>query len=89
MRLACSPVQADISSVRFLALSNITDYAPRHYVDIGLVADWESGEPEVKEPEKCESWNWYSLDELPEPLFSMVYNYLEAYTNGNHYYDAR
>ena len=36
-------------------LANVTKYAPKHYVHIGLVADWKSGEPKVLEPEKSES----------------------------------
>ncbi len=27
-----------------------------------------NGEPKVIEPEKCESWNWYSLNELPSNI---------------------
>lgn len=27
-----------------------------------------AGSVEVKEPEKCEGWDWYSLDNLPLPL---------------------
>src|SRR4051812_31673361 len=35
----------EIENVRFLCLVNVREYAPKHYVDIGLVADWKSGEP--------------------------------------------
>ena len=48
----------EIANVRFQYLSNITVWEPRHYVHIGLAADWKSGEPQVLEPEKCESWGW-------------------------------
>jgi len=41
----------------------------QHYVDIALVADWESGEPKVLEPNKLEKWEWRDFDNLPEPLF--------------------
>jgi 8-oxo-dGTP diphosphatase len=27
-----------------------------------------SGKPQIMEPEKCESWDWYDLDNLPENL---------------------
>lgn len=33
----------EIENVRFLRLLNLKDYAPKHYVDIGLIADWKSG----------------------------------------------
>jgi 8-oxo-dGTP diphosphatase len=44
----------EIHNIRFLRLFNLKTYAPKHYVDIGLIADWKSGEPQLLEPEKCE-----------------------------------
>lgn len=77
-----------IHNVRFLRLMNLKTYAPKHYVDIGLIADWKSGEPEIMEPEKIEEWNWYDINELPEPLFSPIPSYIEAYKTGKNYWDA-
>ncbi len=31
--------------------------------------DWVEGEPQVLEPDACESWEWYVWDRLPSPLF--------------------
>jgi 8-oxo-dGTP diphosphatase len=78
----------EIENVRFLRLYNFKDYAPKHYVDIALVCDWKSGEPEVKEPEKVESWNWYAMDELPEPLFKACVISVDALKTGRNYYDS-
>ena len=61
-----------IGPMRFLRVLNSFDYAPKHYVDIAFAAEWKSGEPEVREPDKVESWDWYDPDDLPSPLFSMV-----------------
>ena len=52
----------DIENVRFLRLYNLKEYAPKHYADIGLLADWKKGSPRVMEPDKSESWGWYDLD---------------------------
>jgi 8-oxo-dGTP diphosphatase len=41
----------------------------KHYVTLCVVADWESGEPVVKEPEKTSAWQWFSWTKLPKPLF--------------------
>src|SRR3989339_139894 len=60
-----------IKNIRFQFLSNVTWYAPKHYVHIGLLADWDSGDPVVLEPEKAESWEWYEVEKLPQPLFFM------------------
>lgn len=69
----------EIENIRFLCVSNMDRYAPKHYIDIGLVADWRSGEPTVMEPEKAEFWNWYELDSLPEPLFGVMHNYFKRH----------
>jgi hypothetical protein len=34
-----------------------------------MAADWESGEVEIKEPEKFNPAKWFALDALPTPLF--------------------
>lgn len=78
----------EIENIRFLCVSNIIQYKPKHYIDIGLVADWKSGEPTVLEPDKCEGWEWYSLDNLPSPLFKMDEYYIEAYKTGRNYFDT-
>ena len=78
----------EITNVRFLCITNLKKYAPKHYIDIGFVADWQSGEPQLLEPDNFESWAWYDLDQLPEPLFDSVYNYIEAYKTGKNYFDS-
>lgn len=77
-----------IANVRFLRLSNLKTYAPKHYVDIGMIADWAGGETSVREPDKIEGWGWYDLDALPEPLFSTISSYIEAYRKGRNFWDA-
>lgn len=78
----------EIGELDFLCLINLKEYAPKHYVDIGFVAKWQGGEPMVAEPDKFESWDWYPLDRLPEPLFGAIPYYLEAYRTGKSYFDA-
>ena len=77
----------EIENIRFLRLLNLKTYAPKHYVDIGLLADWKSGEPKIIEPEKIEGWDWYEMDKLPSPLFSTIPTYIEAYKTGKNYWD--
>lgn len=87
-REATEEAGVEIGNVRFLCLSNFQKYAPKCYVDIGLVADWVAGEPEVREPDKCAGWAWYSLDQLPSPLFGVVEHYMEARRTGRNYFDV-
>lgn len=76
-----------IKNVHFLRLFNLKTYAPKHYVDVGLVADWKSGEATVLEPKKCGGWRWYSIDKLPKPLFSTIPSYIKAYKTGKNFFD--
>jgi 8-oxo-dGTP diphosphatase len=77
----------EIENIRFLSLSNEKQYKPKHHVNIGLIADWKSGEPQVLEPDKMIGWDWYDLDQLPQPLFATVSKYIEAIKTGKNYFD--
>ena len=77
----------EIDNIRFLKISNLKDYAPKHYIDIGLIADWKSGEPQVMEPDKVEDWGWYDIDNLPQPLFASIETYIEAYKTHRNFWD--
>jgi len=76
-----------IKNIRFQLLSNLKRYAPKHFVHIGLSADWQSGEPRVLEPDKCEFWAWYALDDLPQPLFETCRTAINSFETGRNYYD--
>jgi 8-oxo-dGTP diphosphatase len=78
----------EIENIRFQLLANVTKYAPKHYVHISLLADWKSGEPKVLEQEKCESWDWYDLENLPSPMFEMCKLSIESYGVGKNYWDV-
>ena len=53
----------------------------KHYINLMLTADWATGEPEVREPEKCERWEWFAWDNLPSPLFLPLQNHInQGYT---------
>jgi 8-oxo-dGTP diphosphatase len=44
----------EIKNIRFSSLTNVTHFPPHHYVMIGLIADWSSGEAQVLEKDKCD-----------------------------------
>ncbi|MEK7610759.1 MAG: NUDIX domain-containing protein [Patescibacteria group bacterium] len=79
----------EIDNIRFQFIANVTKYAPKHYVHIGLVADWKSGEPKALEPEKSESWVWYDFDNLPDPIFEMCKLSFKSRETGTNYFDVQ
>jgi 8-oxo-dGTP diphosphatase len=46
----------------------------KHYITVYAIGDYKSGEAEIKEPEKCGCWKWFSPDKLPKPLFAPLKN---------------
>jgi len=54
------------------------DFFPdKHYITLFVIADSEGGEAELREPEKCVSWEWRDWNDLPEPLFLPITNLLK------------
>ena len=41
----------------------------KHYVTLFVTASCPVGEPQLLEPNKCSSWQWFRWHEMPEPLF--------------------
>ncbi|MEK9157368.1 MAG: NUDIX domain-containing protein [Patescibacteria group bacterium] len=76
-----------IGPLRFVCIMNNHLHNPHHFVNLGVVADWVSGEPQVLEPEKCASWGWYDLDDLPQPLTEVTTCLMKAYKTGQSYFD--
>ncbi len=48
----------------------------KHYITVYVISDHHAGEAEVKEPDKCEKWEWFSPDHLPDPKFPPFHNFL-------------
>lgn len=78
----------EIKNIKFLFLANVKKYSGKHYVHIGLTANWKSGQPENLEPEKSTDWFWANPKEPPEPLFEMVRLSFIAYKTGQNYFDS-
>jgi 8-oxo-dGTP diphosphatase len=70
-----------ITDVQFYAVTNdIFHETGKHYVTIFMRAS-HTGEPiQNLEPEKCERWEWFALDQLPDKLFLPFANLKEHHT---------
>ncbi len=60
-----------IKNITFWGVTNDI-FDGNHYVSLQLRAQIDSGYPKVKEPLKIACWSWFSLDNLPNPLFHSV-----------------
>jgi 8-oxo-dGTP diphosphatase len=71
-----------IKNLRFVGLTNdIHKNEDKHYITIAMLADYDSGEVKIKEPEKLERWEWFSWANLPEPLFLPMRNLIKKKFN--------
>lgn len=75
-----------VTNVQIISFLNALHWKGSHYFDIEAVCDWVAGEPSVKEPDAIESWDWYAIDNLPEPLIIGDKKGLEALQTGTMYF---
>ncbi|HEX8994036.1 MAG TPA: NUDIX hydrolase [Candidatus Paceibacterota bacterium] len=72
-REALEECGVSIKNVHFgAACNNVYPEENKHYVTINMVADWESGEPTILEPDKCAEWRWCDWNDLPQPLLPPI-----------------
>lgn len=72
----------DIKNIRFAAVTNdIFKKERKHYITIFMLAEYKSGNLEVKEPGKHKGWQWLEWNELSRPLFLPLKNLLKQNYN--------
>jgi len=76
------------SGLHVVSVINLIEYYPKHYIDIGMVAYYDGGIPEVMEPDKVETWEWHWMYNLPKPTFATVQRIIIAASGGNRFYDC-
>jgi 8-oxo-dGTP diphosphatase len=66
-----------IKNIRYGTFTNdifINDQ--KHYITLFVLSEYDHGIPELKEPDKCHEWGWFSWGNLPEPKFLPLKNLL-------------
>lgn len=58
-------------------MENVMENGKKHYITLLVTVDRFEGELQLLEPNKCEGWQWFSWDELPQPLFAPLASFLE------------
>ena len=59
----------------------------KHYVSINLFTNEFTGDVVVKEKDKCEYWEWFTLDEIPKPHFDASEFAIECFLKNKFYID--
>ncbi len=67
-----------IKNIRFASVTNdIFLQEAKHYITIFMLADYDSGDLQVMEPDKCEKWDWFGWNQQPHPLFTPQQNLIK------------
>ncbi len=62
-----------VQALRHLGYTNKTFViAQQPYITLLVSCDYQSGEAQVLEPDKCEQWQWFDYQQLPAPLFKPI-----------------
>lgn len=81
-----------VGPLRLLCVANVLAFVEsdgRHYIEMTFIAEWESGEPQNLEPDKCEGWEWVPLDQaVPEPVSPFCRPALAAFHGGELFYEV-
>tara|TARA_Y100000310_G_C19992848_1_gene494906 strand:+ start:60 stop:470 length:411 start_codon:yes stop_codon:yes gene_type:complete len=56
--------------------NDIFEEEKKHYLTLYLIAEHDSGEPTVLEPDSCSEWKWVDWYNMPKPLFLPLENLL-------------
>jgi len=75
-----------VKNLEVISLSNDVVY-DNHFVTIGFFCDDFEGEAKVMEPDEITKWEWFSLDNLPSPLFPPSAKIIKNYSDKKVYGD--
>lgn len=73
-----------LNEVKVICLNNNKN-EHAHFVTVGLYSDNFEGEPQVMEPDEIVEWRWFSLDNLPSPLYFPSAKVLDSYNKSLFY----
>lgn len=68
----------NIKNISLITITNdIYKKENKHYITIFLLADYESGEVTLTEPDFFEKWQWFEWNNLPKPLIMPILNLIK------------
>lgn len=64
-------------------VENVMENGKKHYITLFVIVNQFEGEIQLLEPNKCEGWQWFSWNELPQPLFSSLASFVDLHIREN------
>lgn len=62
-----------VKNMQFVGVTNnLFPKDHKHYITLFMAGACVKGEPELREPDQCEVWEWFAWDDLPTPKFSAI-----------------
>ncbi|NQU82420.1 MAG: NUDIX domain-containing protein [Parcubacteria group bacterium] len=79
----------DATDFQFVNLVNDTRQ-DEHYLQVGFLAKdvVDDKEPKLMEPDRCEEWKWFDLDNLPENIFVGHIKQIQAFKENRYFIDG-
>lgn len=74
----------EVNKLELISIADEMDYIKsddKHYVNIGFLANYVSGQPQIMETDKCAEWKWFDLNALPTNMLQgtnlILHNYFK------------
>lgn len=64
-------------------VENVMENGKKHYITLFVIVNQFEGEVQLLEPNKCEGWQWFSWNELPQPLFAPLASFVDLQSREN------
>lgn len=83
-REAKEETNLDINKFELISVADEMRYLKsdgKHYLNIGVKGLYEGGDIFVMEADKCEKWEWFSLNDLPNNLFEETELIIDNFRN--------
>jgi 8-oxo-dGTP diphosphatase len=81
----------EVADLELVSLTNEMRYLKdgKQFVVIGFKANSYQGELKLNNPERFHEWGWFSLNNLPSPLFEGTELMIENYQAGKIYQEGK
>ncbi|MFH1582439.1 MAG: NUDIX domain-containing protein [bacterium] len=79
--------ETGLKAKKFVFANLVNDLSGnQHYLQIGFLAkNVDNKEPILKEPDRCDKWEWFNLNHLPKKIFPAHIKQIKAFRENKHF----